>query len=185
MELSERDPLPVKEELDGAENEDENDDDADSVTASVGENDGEITNADYDDQRPDGASSYTSGTSDSDVWFIQAASEGNLVQVKRFLTELKAGDIKRFNQERDRLVNDYSALHMAARYNKQSVVDYLLDNNAPIDQKDEEDGNTPLLLAIKSVTFLKNLVSLLYQINMYKSPEASLDYKSFFRFFFD
>ena len=142
MELSDLDPLPIRDDNNEGdeENEDENED---SFRAD------EEGGGDGGERIIDSASSYTSGTSDSDVWFVQAASEGNLVQVKRFVNGLKKGDLKKFAVERDRLVNGYSALHMAARYNKCDVVDYLLDNNAPMDQKDEEDENTPLLLAIK------------------------------------
>lgn len=97
----------------------------------------------------DEASSFTSGTSNSDVWFHQAASEGNLGQVKSYINELKRGDYGRFIRERDLLINNYSALHIAARYNQVEVVKFLLDNDAPIEQKDTEDENTPLLLATK------------------------------------
>ena len=128
MELSDLDPLPNNEEQN--------------------EHTGGVVEEGFP-QQFDGASSYTSGTSDSEVWFIQAASEGNLLQVQRFITELKRGDYKRFEAERDRLVNGFSALHMAARYDKVEIVNFLLDNNAPIEQKEEEDENTPLLLAIK------------------------------------
>jgi Ankyrin repeat. len=102
------------------------------------------------EERPyDGASSYTSGTSDSEVWYHQAASEGNLPQVKHFIEELKQGEYGRFQRERDRLINYYSALHIAARYNQKEVVEFLLDNDAQIEQQDEEDENTALLLAVK------------------------------------
>ena len=102
------------------------------------------------DERPyDGASSFTSGTSDSEVWYHQAASEGNLIQVKRFIEDLKQGEYSKFQKERDRLIDNYSALHMAARYNQTDIVEFLLDNDAQIEQKDKEDENTALLLAVK------------------------------------
>ncbi|XP_066924796.1 transient receptor potential cation channel subfamily A member 1-like [Clytia hemisphaerica] len=128
MELSDLDPLPSNEEKN-------------ELSGGVDE--------EGFPQQFDGASSYTSGTSDADVYFIQAASEGNLLRVQRFITELKRGDYKRFENERDQLFKGFSALHMAARYDKVDIVNFLLDNEAPIEQKDEEDENTPLLLAIK------------------------------------
>ena len=78
MELSDLDPLPVQDENDEVEKGGDND----SIRADDG----------GEDRTFDGASSYTSGSSDSDVYLFQAASEGNLVQVKRFINEIKKGE---------------------------------------------------------------------------------------------
>ena len=86
MELSDLDPLPVRNENDDEEAEQEGGDN-DSVMADDG---GGGAGGD-EDRVFDGASSYTSGTSDSDVYLLQAASEGNLVQVKRYINEIKKG----------------------------------------------------------------------------------------------
>ena len=83
MELSDLDPFPVRNENDDEEAEQEGGDN-DSVMADDGGVD--------EDRVFDGASSYTSGTSDSDVYLLQAASEGNLVQVKRYINEIKKGE---------------------------------------------------------------------------------------------
>ena len=83
MELSDLDPFPVRDENDDEEAEQEGGDN-DSVMADDGGVD--------EDRVFDGASSYTSGTSDSDVYLLQAASEGNLVQVKRYINEIKKGE---------------------------------------------------------------------------------------------
>ena len=86
MELSDLDPLPVQDENDEVEKGGDND----SIRADDG----------GEDRTFDGASSYTSGSSDSDVYLFQAASEGNLVQVKRFINEIKKGENFFFNVTR-------------------------------------------------------------------------------------
>ena len=43
----------------------------------------------------------------------------------------------------------YSALHLAARYNRKNCVKNLLNAGMDIDEGDKEDKNTPLLLSAK------------------------------------
>ena len=103
-----------------------------------------VTHFDFDDA--------TSTSSDSNVWFHQAATEGAIDQVKLHMAtlgKLYNEGSARYVEERDRIYKGYSALHMASRYNRKNVVLFLLSKDAPIDQRDEEDKNTPLLLAAK------------------------------------
>ena len=88
-------------------------------------------------------------------------------------------NFKDFAEKRDQLSSDgYSALHIAARYDKLEVVDFLLDNNAPIDQKDEEDKNTPLLLAIMWV--INSTYYLFFFLVFFGLANLSTNFNGFF-----
>ena len=88
-------------------------------------------------------------------------------------------NFKDFAEKRDQLSSDgYSALHIAARYDKLEVVDFLLDNNAPIDQKDGEDKNTPLLLAIKWV--INSTYYLFFFLVFFGLANLSTNFNGFF-----
>lgn len=88
-----------------------------------------------------------------DIPLHQAAREGNSAKLKQIIEYLRddtAEDTGRFQSELAKCnAQGHNALHLAARYNRKNCVSFLLDNGSDINQKDSEDGNTPLLLSVK------------------------------------
>ncbi|XP_066924835.1 transient receptor potential cation channel subfamily A member 1-like isoform X2 [Clytia hemisphaerica] len=95
----------------------------------------------------------------ADVTLLQASSEGNITLVKSRIAALQeeskklTSDLDKVkalvSKELDRLdEKDFSALHLASRYNRKNVIKALLDAGANIDLVGSE-GLTPLHLATK------------------------------------
>ena len=84
----------------------------------------------------------------ADFGLHQAAREGALDRVKETLEEMqsKGYDTLKFIDQLNG--NSLSPLHLAARYNRATVVQYLLEAGAYVDICGE-DNNTPLHLAAK------------------------------------
>jgi len=92
--------------------------------------------------------SVTSGDSSIDIKLHQAASEGDIDIVKRIVADyerngLLESHINRVNKQ------DFTALQLAARYNRKAVVSFLLKKGALIDLQGGEDKQTALHLAAK------------------------------------
>lgn len=89
----------------------------------------------------------------ADVTLLQFAAEGEISVVKQKVEEMiKQGKIVAV--EINLVDKDgFTALHMAARYNRKNVVNYLIDNGADINKAGKE-GLTPLHLAIKYGFFI-------------------------------
>ena len=109
-----------------------------------------------DDLEDDQSVTDRSSASDEksvDIPLHEAAREGDAVRLKKIIADLQrlhTNNPSKFEDERDKLtIQGYSALHLAARYNRKNCVAFLLDSGAKIDAQDGEDGNTPLLLAAK------------------------------------
>lgn len=84
----------------------------------------------------------------ADVTLLQAAAEGEIGVVKKRVNDMKNMG-KTVEAEINRVDDsEFTALHMAARYNRKNVVSFLIDNNANINKVGKE-GLTPLHLAAK------------------------------------
>nr|XP_047127742.1 uncharacterized protein LOC101237623 [Hydra vulgaris] len=75
----------------------------------------------------------------------QAAIEGLIDQVKLLIKKsyYNIEEIDRIN------LQGCTPLHLASRFNRLKVVEYLLENGSQINKTTEEENNTPLLLAAK------------------------------------
>ena len=83
-----------------------------------------------------------------DFTLVQAAAEGDITIVKERVNEMRANG-KQLDIELNLTDNhNFTALHMAARYNRKNVVNYLIDNGADMNKVGNE-GLTPLHLATK------------------------------------
>lgn len=84
----------------------------------------------------------------ADVNLLQASAEGNITLVKERIKELT--DLRKDLDVELNLVDGegFSAMHLAARYNRKNVIDVLIKNGANKDLRGVE-GLTPLHLATK------------------------------------
>jgi len=115
-------------------------------------NDDNISRHGDDDEQQSDETSLTSDYLAGDFGLHEPAREGSYARVKSFLSFLQdqCKNEAEFVQARDKKnAQGYSALHLAARYNRVKVVQLLIDNRAPINDIDFDDKNTPLLLAAK------------------------------------
>ena len=92
----------------------------------------------------------------------QLAKEGAVDRVMQCLKKLMESRRDDWIKIRDAKNSEcHNALYLAARYNRKSVVNCLLEHGALIDAPGSDNCNTPLLLAAKYVSssFLKTCFS--------------------------
>ena len=79
----------------------------------------------------------------------QAASEGAIDRVKQIIVDMSNQGKDVFREIDRQNTQGFTALHLAARYNRKNVVRFLLDQEADINRPAVEDCYTPLHLATK------------------------------------